>query len=132
MVCRKLRGLSNTFLRAPNWLEPWQIWRMDMRERIKAIIEADASLSVRSVSLAAGLSDSMLQKFLRGGTDSMTIKTAEKLAKALAVDPQWLIFGEGSSDEASEIVLAAREVPEDQVPQAVRILRTFARTGTDG
>lgn len=105
---------------------------MDMRERIKAVIDADPSLSVRSVSLAAGLSDSMLQKFLRGGTDSMTIKTAEKLAKALCVDPQWLIFGEGSREAASEIMLAAKEVPEDQVPQAVRILRTFARTGTDG
>ena len=105
---------------------------MDMRERINSIIAANPDFSVRRVSLLAGLSDSMLQKFLRGGTNSMTIETAKKLAKALEVDPQWLIFGEGSSEAASEIVLAAKEVPADQVPQAVKILRTFARTGTDG
>lgn len=113
-------------------LYPWQISIMEMRERINSIIAANPNLSVRRVSLLAGLSDSMLQKFLRGGTNSMTIKTAKKLAKALEVDPQWLIFGEGSSDAATEIVLAAKEVPADQVLQAVKILRTFARTGTDG
>lgn len=105
---------------------------MGMRARINAVLAEKPDLSVRSVSLAAGLSDSMLHKFLKGGTDSMTIKNAEKLAKALAVDPIWLIFGEGDRDAASEIEIAARNIPEDQRPQALRVLQAFARTGTDG
>lgn len=105
---------------------------MDMRARIMAVIERSPSLSVRSVSLAAGLSDSMLHKFLRGGTDSMTIRNAEKLAEALGVDPQWLIFGEGDPEAASDIETIFRRIPAEQQDQARRVLETFARTGTDG
>ena len=50
---------------------------MGMRERIQSVIDNTPDVSVRSVSLAAGMSDSMLHKFLRGQTDSMTIKTAD-------------------------------------------------------
>jgi lambda repressor-like predicted transcriptional regulator len=48
----------------------WQTDAMGMRERIKATIEAKPGLTVRSVSLAAGLSDSLLSKFLKGQNDS--------------------------------------------------------------
>lgn len=105
---------------------------MDMRARINVIIERTPGLSVRSVSLAAGLSDSMLHKFLRGGTDSMTIRNAEKLAEALNVDPRWLIFGEGDPDQATDISALFERIPQDQRAQAWRVLETFARTGTDG
>lgn len=105
---------------------------MDMRNRIKAVIAQNPDFTVRSISLAAGLSDSMLSKFLKGHTDSMTIKNAEKLADALNVDPQWLIFGEGSPERASSIDQLFRRIPEDQRDTAWRVLETFARTGTDG
>jgi transcriptional regulator with XRE-family HTH domain len=103
-----------------------------MRQRIKAVIDAKPELTVRSVSLAAGLSDSMLHKFLRGGTDSMTIKSAEKLAHALGVDPIWLIFGEGDPDQATDLGKVFERIPQAQREQALRVLETFARTGTDG
>lgn len=105
---------------------------MDMRERITLIIEKRSDISVRGVSLAAGLSDSMLHKFLRGGTDSMTIRNAEKLADALSVDPRWLIFGEGTPERGADIANLFERIPEDQRDQAWRVLETFARTGTDG
>ncbi len=74
----------------------------------------------------------MLNKFLKGSTDSMTIRNAEKPAEALCVDPQWLIFGDGSQEEATDISRLFERIPEDQRNQARRILETFARTGTDG
>jgi len=85
---------------------------MDMRDKINAIIAEKPGLSVRSVSLAAGLSDSMLHKYLRGGTDSMTIRNAEKLADALGADPQWLIFGEGDPDRATDISRMIERIAE--------------------
>ena len=103
-----------------------------MRGRILSVIEHAPGMTVRSVSLSAGLSDSMLHKFLRGGTDSMTIRNAEKLADALHVDPQWLIFGEGSPEAATDVASIFDRIPKGQRDQALRILETFARTGTDG
>ena len=105
---------------------------MDMRERILAVIAEKPEMTVRSVSLGAGMSDSMLNKFLKGHTESMTIKNAEKLAAALMVDPQWLIFGEGEPDLAGDIDGLFARIPPDQREQARRVLETFARTGTDG
>jgi transcriptional regulator with XRE-family HTH domain len=105
---------------------------MDMRARIIAAIEQRPDLTVRKVSLAAGLSDSMLHKFLTGGTDSMTIKNAEKLANALNVDPRWLIFGEGEPDQASDIASLFRKIPPEWHEKAIAVLETFARTGTHG
>jgi len=105
---------------------------MDIRARIRSIIDGNPEMTVRSVSLAAGLSDSALHKFLTGATESVTLKTVEKLAKALGVDERWLAYGEGEPDLASDIADTWERIPEDQKPQARRILETFARTGTDG
>jgi transcriptional regulator with XRE-family HTH domain len=110
----------------------WHDALMDMRARIMAVIEANSEMSVRKVSLAAGLSDSMLHKFLTGATDSITIKSAEKIAAALKVDPRWLIFGEGDPDEASDIASLIRRIPPKWHDQALAVLQTFARTGTHG
>lgn len=103
-----------------------------MRARIQAVIDAKPELTVRKVSLSAGLSDSMLGKFLKGDVESLTIKTAEKLADALSVDPRWLIFGEGDPEQANDLTTLFARIPEGQRAQALRILETFARTGTDG
>lgn len=105
---------------------------MDMRDRIMEVIAKHQDFSVRRISLAAGLSDSMLHKFLTGATDSMTIKNAEKLANALEVDPRWLIFGEGEADQASDITNLIRKIPPEWHDKAVAILEALARTGTGG
>lgn len=105
---------------------------MDMRERIKAVIAERDGMTVRSVSLKAGLSDSMLNKYLSGATESMTIKTAESLAKVMEVDARWLIFGEGDPDEASDIGSLFKQIPQEHQELAMQVLRGFLRTGTDG
>jgi len=105
---------------------------MDIRKRILAVIEHRPDLTVRSLSLKAGLSDSMLSKFLKGSTDSMTIRNAEKLAEAMDVDARWLIFGEGDPEPAADIAKLLARIPEEQRRQALAVLEVFARTGTDG
>lgn len=87
---------------------------MDVRDRIKVAIAAKPGQTVRSVSLAAGLSDSMLNKFLSGQTDSMTLKTCEKLADALGVDVRWLAFGEGDPEQASDVADKIRKLSVEQ------------------
>ena len=105
---------------------------MDIRDRIKAVIAEKEGLTVRKVSLAAGLSDSALHKFLSGATDSITLKTVEKLASALEVDARWLTYGEGDPELAADVGLIFNRIPEDQREQALRVLEAFARTGTHG
>lgn len=105
---------------------------MDIRQRIRVTIEADPELSVRGVSLAAGLSDSLLNKFLTGQTDSITIKNLDKVAEALGVDPRWLAYGEGGPERATDIAELWGRIAENDKEQARRVLETFARTGTDG
>lgn len=109
---------------------------MDIRARIQAVIDAKAELTVRNVSLAAGLSDSALHKFLTGATNSMTLETVDKIAEALGVDPAWLAHGVGDPDRAGGVDSALQETWEDIAPdqrdQALKVLRTFRRTGTGG
>jgi phage tail sheath gpL-like len=102
---------------------------MDIRDRIKAVIEADPEKTVRSVSLAAGLSDSALHKFLTGATDSITLKTVDKLAESLGVDVVWLAYGEGDPDMAADVSRLLERIPADRRAEAMAILQVFARTG---
>ena len=105
---------------------------MDMRDRINAVIAANPTKTVRSVSLAAGLSDSMLSKFLKGSTDSMTIRNAEKLADALEVDAQWLIFGEGDPDQASNIADRIERLSAEHQALIDQLINQLGRNGTYG
>ena len=105
---------------------------MDIRDRIRSIINENPEMTVRSVSLAAGLSDSALHKFLSGATDSLTLKTVDKLADALGVDPQWLAYGEGDPEQASEVSNLVARMTKTERERALRILEALARTGTDG
>jgi transcriptional regulator with XRE-family HTH domain len=110
----------------------WQNAAMDIRQRLQLAIDARAEISARSLSLKAGLSDSMLHKFLTGATDSITVKNLEKVAGALDVDMRWLMFGEGDPEPATDIGAIFNRIPESQRLQAIAVLETFARTGTDG
>ena len=132
LVCSKLRGDASPNLHARFYTPVGYIQGMDIRARIRMIIEQSDELTVRSVSLAAGLSDSALHKFLTGATESITLKTVDKLAEALGVDARWLAYGEGDPDRAADIADIWDRIPASQRDQAKRILDTFARTGTDG
>jgi len=131
-VCRKLRGPSSNFLHLGKNSVQWQNAAMDIRQRLQLAIDARAEISARSLSLKAGLSDSMLHKFLTGATDSITVKNLEKVAGALDVDMRWLMFGEGDPEPATDIGAIFKRIPESQRLQAIAVLETFARTGTDG
>lgn len=105
---------------------------MDIRARIRAVIDANPELTVRNVSLAAGLSDSALHKFLTGATESLTLKTVDKLAEALGVDARWLAYGEGDPEPATDIADIWDRIAERDRDQAKRVLESFTRTGTGG
>lgn len=103
---------------------------MDLRDRIRSIIDSNDELSIRNVSLKAGLSDSWLDKLLKGGVRSPTLENIEKLAKALEVDPRWLAFGEGSPERFADIGDMLSRATEEQAEMAREMLRVILRTGT--
>jgi transcriptional regulator with XRE-family HTH domain len=105
---------------------------MDIRARIRLVIDQNPDMTVRSVSLDAGLSDSALHKFLTGSTDSITLKTVDKLAEALGVDARWLAYGEGEQELASNVAKLFDQIAEKDRAAALRMLESLARTGTDG
>jgi len=98
---------------------------MDLRDRIKSLIDHNPGLTVRSVLLAAGLSDSMLHKFLTNQTDSMNIKTVEKLAAVLNVDPRWLAFGEGGPEVFTDISEKIDRLPDQQRAIVIQLIDQF-------
>ena len=89
-------------------------------------------MTVRSVSLKAGLSDSMLNKFLKGRVQSLTLDTVDKVAAALEVDPRWLAYGEGDPEMASDLAALWRKIDKKARERARLVLEAFARTGTEG
>lgn len=95
---------------------------MDARGRLKLVID-EKGLSARGVSLAAGLSDSMVHKFLTGQTRSMTVDNLEKIAKALGVSFRYLMFGDA---EYENVVYIWDHIPERDRKKALRILEEFA------
>jgi transcriptional regulator with XRE-family HTH domain len=104
---------------------------MDVRDRIRKILE-ERGLTARGVSLEAGLSDSMLHKFLTGQTRSITVDNLEKLANALGVSLRYLMFGDRQDDNLHYIW---DHIPRRQKDHALRVLRTFSDIpgdGTDG
>lgn len=96
---------------------------MDLRDRIRAAIAAKEGATVRNVSLAAGLSDSALHKFLTGSTKSITVDSLEGIAKALDVSLRYLMFGDEDSENVTHIW---DRIPARDKERARRILETLA------
>ncbi len=98
---------------------------MDVKQRIREIIAARDDLSVRGVSLKAGMSDSALHKFLT--TDaSMSIANLERVAEAMGVTVVSLLGEpEPAVATANVVRLWSRIAARDQ-SQALAILETFA------
>lgn len=105
---------------------------MDLRSRITRSLDGHPELTVRSLSLKAGLSDSWLHKLLKGDVRSPTIENIEKLAEALDVDPRWLAFGEGGPEVYSDVGNVLARMTDTQKVLAMQMLEVLARTGTDG
>lgn len=102
---------------------------VDIRARIRKVLAEHEDWSPRSVSLKAGLSDSMLSKFLnpdkKGGIQSITLETAERIAKALDVNPRWLVYGDAPMVMPDNVVHIWDRIPERRREQALAILETF-------
>lgn len=95
---------------------------MDLRARIEAVM-AEKDMSARAVSLAAGLSDSMLHKYLTRQTTSITVDNLEKIASAMGVSFKYLVFGEA---EHEKVVYIWDRIAERDRERALRVLEEFA------
>jgi transcriptional regulator with XRE-family HTH domain len=127
MVCSLLRAPSRSILHCENPTHLPHIQRMDVRSRIQAILD-ERGLSARSVSLEAGLSDSMLHKFLTSKTQSITVETLEKIAKALGVSLRHLMFGDPDDDKVAYIW---DHIPQRDRVRALKLLESFADISSD-
>lgn len=96
---------------------------MDLRERIQQVIDATPGATYRKVSLDAGLSDSMLHKFMTGQTKSITVENVEAIAKALGVSLRHLMFGEPDIANVSYIW---DHIPEQRRKKALQALEAFS------
>ena len=101
---------------------------MDARARIAKVLD-EKGLSTRGVSLAAGLSDSMLHKFLTKQTKSITVDNLEKVAGALGVSLRYLMFGD---EEHENIVYYYDKLPQREQKRAVRLLKALGDDTGDG
>lgn len=102
---------------------------MDIRFRIRKVLDEHPDWTPRSVSLRAGLSDSMLSKFLnpdkRGGIKSITLETLEKLADALEVNPRWLAYGDSPRKRDPKIIHIWDRINERDRSRAMKVLESF-------
>ena len=97
---------------------------MEIRERIQQIIDSRDDLTVRNVSLKAGMSDSTLHKFLTGSTHSMSFANIERVAAVMGVSVRFLMLGE----EETEIINIWDRIPDARRPHARDVLETFTKT----
>jgi len=95
---------------------------MDVRDRIREIIERKG-LTLRGVSLAAGLSDSMLHKFLSGRTKSITVDNLEYIAQALDVSLHYLLLG---NPDYEDVIVIWDKLTGRQRRLAKKILKALA------
>lgn len=95
---------------------------MDLRARIQAEIDKHEGMTVRSLSLAAGLSDSALHKFMTGKTKSLTTDNLEKIAEALGLSVRELWWGNGDG----KVTYIFDHIPDERRAQALTILESFA------
>lgn len=122
--CRNLHAGSSLILHCGFYAQQWHNRGMELRPRIQALLD-EKGLTVRGVSLRAGLSDSMLHKFMTGATKSMTVENLERVAGALDVSLRHLMFADPDDDNVSFIW---DHIPSQRRKQALQVLETFADT----
>lgn len=126
-----LHAQSSSILHCGFYTPGWQNVPMDIRDRIRKVLDERPDLSPRNVSLSAGLSDSMVHKYLTGATRSMTVENLEAIAKALGVSPRWLVFGDGPAEPDGKLVYIWDHIPKRRREQALRVLEAFVDGGSE-
>jgi phage repressor protein C with HTH and peptisase S24 domain len=105
--------------------------RKRIRQRLAELEAARGEpVSLRSVSLAAGLSEWSVSKILKKEDHSPTLETVEKLAKGLDVSPAWLAFEEEETRARPEIVVMPP--PKTVHPESADKLHPCAYVRVDG
>lgn len=97
---------------------------MTIRARIDEAIALNPGMTYRKLSLEAGMSDSMVHKFMTSATQSMSIDKLITVADVLNVDPRWLIFGE--TTPPNSVINIWDKIAEADKPRALAILEAFA------
>ena len=97
---------------------------MSIRARIDEAIALNPGMTYRKLSLASGLSDSMMHKFMTSSTQSMSIDKLITVADALNVDPRWLIFGETTPPHS--VTNIWDRIADADKPRAMAILEALA------
>lgn len=131
-VCSAIHDTSRTILHYAVAHSTWQNSGMDIRERIRWAIEQNPELTIRNVSLEAGLSDSALHKFLTSQTTDLKLGTVSKLAEALNVDAVWLAYGEGDPERATDLGDKIAQLSLEDRATVAQLVDRFVRTGTGG
>lgn len=98
---------------------------MDLRERLQSEIDKRPGMTVRGLSLKAGLSDSALHKFMTGKVKSLTTDNLERIAAALDMSVRELWWGNADG----KVTYIWDHIPEDRKAQALRVLEAFADKG---
>ena len=78
-------------------------------------------MTIRSLSVRAGLSDSALHKFMTRKTKSLTTDNLEKIADALNLTVRELWWGHADG----KVAYLFDHIPESRRDQALRVLETF-------
>lgn len=99
--------------RAPNHLRAWRKFNKMTQQQL-----ADAVSTTKSV-----ISD------LERGVVQLNDKWLRRLAPVLKTTPGWLLDHD-PEDLGNDLIDAWSDVPEQFRPQAIAVLRTFAKTGT--
>lgn len=120
---------SRSILHCDFYAPEWQNGAVDIRERIRKVLDESPELTPRNVSLKAGLSDSALTKFLNpdkpGGIQSLTFDKLTAIAEALAVNPRWLMFGDAPERPDDKLAYWYDQLSERRKKQALKILETL-------
>jgi len=70
-----------------------------LSDRLKTA-RAASGLSARKLSKLAGLAEGHVAMIERGTVDDGSVQTIGKIAKALGVSLDWLVFGDGTGPSA--------------------------------
>jgi transcriptional regulator with XRE-family HTH domain len=97
---------------------------VSIRKRLEAAVNLNSGMTYRKLSLLAGLSDSLIHKFMTGATHSMSIDTLINVAEVLNVDSRWLIFGDTRLRDS--LASTWEQISDSDKPRALAILRLFA------
>jgi transcriptional regulator with XRE-family HTH domain len=96
---------------------------MSIRNRLDEAMASNSAMTYRKLSLKAGMSDSMVHKYMTGATQNMSTDKLITIAEILNVDPRWLIFGDTTPPNG--VINLWDRIAEADKPRAIAILEAF-------